>query len=145
MCADLERAKYHRVKLSTPRPGSQCSAVNLESAGRGNQESGSEPSVGSLELCCPQPRIPGSLASSHSILDPPASGEAQDRTLPGGAGFSEAGLRRAGPTFIRFHDSSQLTVAMVTRRLLSSWSPALKHLGVVKPTCSPGSPECGNI
>ena len=57
-CADLERAKYHRVKLSTPRPGSQCSVVNQESAGRENQESGSEPSVGSLELCCPQPRIP---------------------------------------------------------------------------------------
>ena len=47
-----------RVKLSTRRPGSQCSVVTQEPAGRGNREGGSEASVRSLELCCPQPRIP---------------------------------------------------------------------------------------
>ena len=116
MCADLERAKHLSKAEHTEAWLPVLSGYS--GASRQRKPRGGIRSISTqLRALLPSAQNPrGPLAPSHSILDPPAYEEAQDRTLPGGAGFSEANLRTS-----RAHLHS-LSLTMVPSSLFP-WRP----------------------
>lgn len=102
-------------------PGSRYSAINQESAGRGNRESRSEQSVGSLELWCPQPTTAEVLWPVPTASWCPRPTERHRQQCSQEVLASQRLISgKLGPAFPPSCSISQLTAAMETGHLLSA-------------------------